>query len=207
VGAQAATYNPTGIHALDPITRQAGGFADAFQHHSMGALHGAAQGAEHLTNYATGGNVAGIRNTMQADDAALNRRESDYQARTSDNSIGSYLGAAAGEIAPWMVGVGEARALGLLPKATGLLGKTASATAGGAIYGAAQPVTGDGSYANQKAAQIGVGAGTGGLLHVGGATVGKLAEGVQYLRNPAAAASKRIASMVGSDPETIAALR
>lgn len=38
----ASNYNPTGIAALNPITRQIGGFLDGLQHHGMNAVHGAA---------------------------------------------------------------------------------------------------------------------------------------------------------------------
>ena len=74
-----------------------------------------------------------------------------------------YAGAAIGEVAPWMVGVGELRAAGLLPKvaATGsrvLAKKGALLAAEGGAMGAAQPVTEGGSYGAQKALQTGIGA-------------------------------------------------
>lgn len=53
-------------------------------------------------------------NLARGIDSYAQKREQEYQAAIPDNAA-SYLGAATGEVAPWMLGIGEARALGLLP--------------------------------------------------------------------------------------------
>jgi len=200
----------------------AGSYADwldAGQHHLMNLPHGLAQLIEHGLNYVSGG---AMQDTVNQDDAALRQREADYQARTPDG-IASYAGAAGGEVAPWMSGIGELRALGLLPKfaaATTLGGKAANvagkagllAAEGGAM-GATAPVTGQGSYADQKAAQVATGVVAAPLTAIGVKTVGGgaklLGAGLRYL-SPAgreAIANSRLAQMLGTDPATEAALR
>ncbi|MES2295351.1 MAG: hypothetical protein V4527_18790, partial [Pseudomonadota bacterium] len=153
----------------------------------------------------------------------LAKREADYQARVPDNA-GSYAGAAVGQVAPWMVGLGEARALGLLPKIAdagpGLLSKLGNvarkggllALEGGAI-GATQPVTGDGSYAQQKGSQVAIGALAapalaGGLSGLG--TASRVAgRAGQYLSPTGreAIANARVDRLLGNDPNALAALR
>lgn len=200
---RAATYNLTGIPG---VSTQLGGVLDAAQHHAMNIPHGIAQLLEHGVNSAAnallpapqqtvGGLVSGqrpqatglarvrqyINDTVASDDAALRQREADYQART-DGNAGSYVGAAIGEVAPWMFGIGEARALGLLPKVEkgqGFLGKAAELAkktgllaAEGGTMGLVQPVTGEGSYGSQKVNQIGVGAGSAPLLAGAGGAAG-----------------------------------
>jgi hypothetical protein len=84
-------------------------FADATQHNAMNVLHGGAQLVTHgLSNLPgrVGNYFAGV---ASKDDAALRQRESDYQARTQDNPS-SYAGAAAGQVAPWLLGAGALRA-------------------------------------------------------------------------------------------------
>lgn len=138
-----ATYNLTGI---PDVSTQIGGMLDAFQHHALSPLHGAAQLVEHGL-----GKLGVISpDTIAQDDAAMRQREEDYQARTAGNA-GSYIGAVPGEVLPWMVGLGELRAAGLLPKVTqgglkGAVKKGGLLAAEGAVMGATQPVLGDGSY-------------------------------------------------------------
>lgn len=68
------------------------------------------------------------------------------------DSTGSYAGATIGEVLPWATGLGEARALGLIPNATKLGGKLGLLGAEGAAMGATQPVTDGGeNYASDKA--------------------------------------------------------
>jgi hypothetical protein len=134
---QPSTYNPTGISALDPVTKQIGGFGDALQHHLMNAPIGIGQLASHSLNAAiqgvAGGSqyAQGVQQRMAASDAQIQQREQAYQART-DGNAGSWPGAVMGEVAPWMTGVGEARAAGLLPtiaktaNVSGLLPKVAN---------------------------------------------------------------------------------
>ena len=89
----------------------------------MNIPHGIAQLVGHGVNAGAnllpeGNAVRGyVNRTVASDDAAMRQREADYQARTSGNA-GSYTGAAAGEVLPWMMGIGALRSAGLLPKAT-----------------------------------------------------------------------------------------
>ena len=56
------------------------------------------------------------------------RRYRHLRGHVTDGNAGSYAGAAVGEVLPWMVGLGEARTSGLLPKVAkgqGFLGKSA----------------------------------------------------------------------------------
>jgi len=76
-------------------------------------------------------------------DQWVKNREDAYQA-TVPNSTGSYLGASIGEILPWATGLGEARALGLIPKVTSTAGKLGLLGTEGAVMGATQPVTNGG---------------------------------------------------------------
>lgn len=158
------------------VAKQLGGFADAAQHHLMNIPHGIAQFAENnlalqsrllpdgnpVTDFLT-------RNAAQTNNA-MREREEAYQQRT-DGNVGSYAGATAGEVVPWMLGIGALRAAGALPKVTqtgakGLAVKGGLLGAEGALMGGVQPVT-DGDYASQKAQQIGVGAVAAPLMAVG----------------------------------------
>lgn len=148
----------------------------------------------------------------------LAQREADYQARVP-NSAAATAGAATGEILPWMTGIGELRAAGILPqvaKGEGFAGKLIEygkkggllALEGGA-YGATQPVTGEGSYARQKGAQVGVGAAAAPVMgSMVGGTVG-LARLSRYL-TPAgreAIAGERLGRLYGTDQGTLDLLR
>lgn len=144
------------------VLDQLGGFAAGALHHVGNIPVGIAQLA---TNAASGvADALGVK-TLNGAATAVNdyarRREQTYQDATAGNA-GSYVGATVGEIAPWLVGVGELRALGMLPKATTLGQRLAPAIAEGATIGAAQPVT-DGNFASGKAEQVGIGAALGGL--------------------------------------------
>lgn len=137
-------------------------------------------------------------------------RENNYQQSVPD-STGSYLGATLGEVLPWATGLGEARALGMLPTATTAAGKLGLLGAEGAAMGASQPVTDGGSdYGADKAKQIAIGGATGPALYGAGKFFGLLGRGVgsvvEHATNPQAVADANIARMYGSDPATIAKL-
>lgn len=147
---------------------------------ALGAIHHAANiplGIVQLATNAAAG-VGDALGTKALDPArnALNRyiqnREQNYQDVTNGN-VASYAGAAAGEVLPWMVGLGELRAAGMLPKAAKLTQKLLPATADGAAVMSAQPVTGD-NYARTKALQVGTGTLTGLAGPVVGAAAGAL---------------------------------
>jgi hypothetical protein len=200
--------------AAAPARNGAVNVADAFQHHVMSPLHGAAQFVEHganaLANRLPDGNaVRGyVNRTVAADDAALASREQAYQQRTPDG-VGATMGAVAGEVAPFLVS-GPARALnavgervaGLLPEGAALSRKLASFGAQGAVMGATQPVT-DGNYASQKGLQVGSGAALGMVLP--GAVAG--ARGIARVSAPIAApqrvANAQLARLFGSDAGTL----
>ncbi|MDQ0010384.1 hypothetical protein J2T07_002574 [Luteibacter jiangsuensis] len=83
-------------------------------------------------------------------------REQAYQQAVPD-SVGSYTGAALGEVLPWATGIGEARALGLLPTASKTLGKLGLLGGEGAAMSAIQPVTNGGQdYGADKAKQVAI---------------------------------------------------
>lgn len=216
-------------------------FGDALQHHLMSPLHGAAQLVEHGVNAAANallpqpeqtmsGLVSGqrpqahglarvrqaINDTVAADDAALAQREANYQARTPDGLAASG-GALIGEVAPWMYGLGELRAAGLLPKIAGTgvkatLKKGAVLAAEGGTIGATQPVTDGGSFAAEKARQIGVGAAAAPVLGAGTAVAGKAAGAAGRLARYATdsgreqIANSRLARLYGVDDATLARL-
>jgi hypothetical protein len=205
-----ATYNLTGVPG---VSTQVGGFLDALQHHALNPIHGAAQLVEH------GLGKLGVISpeTVARDDAAMRQREEDYQARTEGN-LSSYVGAVPGEVLPWMIGLGELRAAGLLPKITqggvkGAAKKGGLLAAEGAAMGATQPVLGEGSYGAQKGAQIATGAIAAPAIAAGlrGASAG--AGGVRQAARYATPggrekiANQRVAKMLGSDPATLQALR
>lgn len=196
-------------------------FNAAAQQHSMNALHGLAQlGVRGLE-------AAGIapRGTSASDQAALSQREADYQARVPD-SAASYAGAAVGEVAPWLVGIGAARGAGLLPQlrplaqTTGLLGKTGGVAARGgllagegALAGAATPVLEADDFGGAKLEQIGVGAALAPVAALGvrgvTGTLGAARQGARYLTpgGREALANQQLLQQFGSDPATLAALR
>lgn len=139
-------------------------------------------------------------------DAYAKTREATYQAGIPTN-VGSVTGATVGELAPWVAGMGALRAAGAIPQATSLAGKLGTLAAEGGAMGAAQPVTGDGSYAGQKAAQVGIGAVTGPLLYGAGKLAGGVKGVVQHVANPQAVADANIAKLFGATPQNITALR
>lgn len=143
------------------------------------------------------------------------------------NSPGAFIGAGMGEIAPWALGIGEARAAGLIPKATSYLGKLRNLALEGGVIGATQPVnTGAGgqtvaglvagtapapSYLSQKAQQIGLGAATGPLAKLGVDSVGLLGSGVknaiQHVANPDVIANQNVARLLGNNAAVSQSLR
>lgn len=187
-------------------------FSSAVQQRALDPLHGLAQlGVRGLE-------AAGIapRGTSAADQAALAQREALYQARTPD-SPASYAGAAVGSLAPWLTGMGELRAAGLLPTvtATGLKGaaiKGGLLGAEGAAMGTATPVL-EGDFGQEKAQQVGVGALLAPLTALGlrgtSAAVGGARNAARYLTpgGREAIANQRLAEQFGAAPETLAALR
>lgn len=74
---------------------------DAIQHRGLDAFHGTAQLLQH------GLGKVGLMSpeTIAQDDAAIARREADYQ-KYNGNTAGGYIGSAVGSVAPWMYGVG-----------------------------------------------------------------------------------------------------
>jgi len=112
---------------------------DAALHHLGNLPLGIAQGVMHL-NAASPIAGSGLKDMTRNLDSYIQRREQSYQQATPDNTA-SYAGATVGEVLPWLTGVGELRALGILPKATTYAGKLGSLALEGGLIGAAQPVT------------------------------------------------------------------
>jgi len=107
------------------------------------------------------------------DEYAANR-ERQYQQDVPD-SAGSYIGATVGEVLPWLTGAAEARAAGLIPKATTRLGRLVLSSLGGGTMSALQPVTNN-NFGSEKAIQTGIGA-------LAGPAAESLAIGGSGLRN------------------------
>lgn len=140
-----ATYNFTGVPG---VSTQIGGALDAFQHRALTPLHGAAQFVEgKLADY---GVIS--PETVAQDDAALRQREADFQARTRGNA-GAKVGGLAGDTA---AAVALTRRIPM--PATGVLPRLVAGGAGGALYGASQPVLDEGDSRLRNTA---IGAGLG----------------------------------------------
>lgn len=180
---------------------------DSFAHHVANLPIGLAQLGMHGANAVSGGSLNG---TTAAYDQWVKNREQAYQQAVPD-STGSYTGAALGEVLPWATGIGEARALGLLPTATKLTGKLGLLAGEGGAMAAVQPVADGGdNYGSDKAKQVAIGGATGPLLYGLSAGAGALGRGVgsavQHVTNPQAVADANIARLYGSDPATVAKL-
>lgn len=200
---------------------------DSFAHHVASVPVGIAQLGMHLAKGAgdlvspsqptMSGLITGKQdgNWMDRQTAAYDKwiqdREQTYQGSVPD-STGSYAGATLGEVLPWATGLGEARALGLIPTATKLGGKLGLLGAEGAAMGATQPVTDGGqNYASDKAKQVAVGAATGPLLYGLGAGAAATKRGVgnvvEHITQPQSIADANIAKLYGNTPEVVAKLQ
>lgn len=154
------------IPRQDPQQKEgnAVGFLDALQHHLTSAPVGLAQLASHGIQSAVHAVAPGstadnsVAQFVGDRDAGLQQQQQAYQNRTQNNA-GTLIGAGIGEIAPWALGIGEAKAAGMLPQAATLPGKIGALALEGGVMGASQPVTnGGGSYWQDKAIQTGSGA-------------------------------------------------
>lgn len=176
---------------------------EALSHHVGNIPVGVAQLATHGANALAGGNLGPATDAV---DQFAKDREDAYQRNVPTN-VGSVVGATAGEVLPWMTGLGELRAAGLIPKATTTAQKVSQLAAEGAAVGAVQPVTSGDSFATTKALQTGIGAVTGPAAYGIGRGVGSVAGGVrtaiQNIRDPGPAADRQIAARFGTDPDTI----
>lgn len=238
-GAQQAapTAAPTDKSLYDQVNDFGNNMGDAFVHHLANIPVGVGQAAAHLANYVGNGglqgqigqqaaqdtynhSLQGLVNPQQLDpsfgdkavsaiDQAVAGREAKYQADVPTNTA-STIGAGLGEVLPWLTGTGELRAAGALPNVTSKLGKLGLLAGEGGVMGAAQPVT-DGDFAKAKAAQIGVGAGTSGLLGGAGLVAGAAKRGVmgalEPVLNPDSVVNENLARLYGSDPATLAKLK
>jgi hypothetical protein len=195
----------------------------AFVHHlgnipvglaQMGA-HGLNQLVQEGSSTAPDGSIGRriadyVASKTGAVDSAVASRESGYQENVPTN-VASLTGATIGEVLPWLTGIGEARAAGLMPTASTALGRLGVLAGEGAAQALPQPVTGGGSYAGQKAAQVGIAAAAAPVAYAAGAGVGKTVSALRgvadHAVNPQAVADANIARLYGSDTQTIAALQ
>lgn len=202
-------------------TDQVGDALSAFGHHAMNALHGGAQFVENTV--AAGANLLpdnpvsrAISRTAASDNQAMKGREAQYQASTPDN-FGSYAGAAAGEVAPFLVG-GVARGLQAAGDVVGSLAskvgpwasRFVSGTTQGGIVGAASPVT-SGDYWDQKGKDVGGSAALGGSIPLVGGAVKSLYQGGKNaflpIVSPSSVVGPTVSNLIGSDPAALAALQ
>src|SRR5690348_11316510 len=140
------SVNPSGAKSLptQSVATQpdaVGSFSDfgnALVHHVENLPLGVAQLALRAPQAATmmagvpsGYTDSGIVDAAKAKfDQYLQNREAQYQKDTPTN-VSSLAGATVGEIAPWMLGIGELRAAGMLPEASTLASKGAALAAEG----------------------------------------------------------------------------
>ncbi len=163
-------------------------FMDGLRHRGLGALHGAAEYVQTgLTNAAElaadkapstiSRSLATLsRRTLERDRQAIKAREAEYQAGRRGGAA-TKIGEVGGAVLPYTVGapakLGGALMSRLAPAGSGLLRRGFAAGTTGGVTGAAagliEPVTGDGNYADQKAAQTVVGG-------IAGAALGPAAE-------------------------------
>lgn len=215
---RAAFYNK----GFSPVAQFMGGALDGLQHHVVNIPVAIAQAGANTGDW-LGNKLLGPRTPSMSElvtgkresfadrmNAGVRSREADYQQRT-DGNAGSYVGAVAGEILPWMTGLGELRAAGMLPKITGgggkaLVQKGGLLAAEGAAMGAGQPVLGEGGYGEQKIQQVAIGAAAAPLT---AGTVSAVGKGARYLTPSGrdAIAAERLAREYGATPEVLAALR
>lgn len=133
-----------------------GDFASAAGHHAAGAFYGAGQLVNHGLDWSAQklpDNPASryIHDATQENDAALRKREADYQASTPDNAW-SYSGAALGEVAPFMFS-GGANALSAIARPGVKAGEwLASKFAPAATSGALSKIAGSGGAGAAKLA-------------------------------------------------------
>ena len=206
-----AAYN----RGFSPVAQFMGGALDGLQHHVANIPVAIAQAGANTGDWIAEqlGIPKSADNFADRMNAGVREREANYQQRTDESQAsraGSFGGAAAGEVLPWMAGIGTLRTAGMLPKVVGT-GAKATAKKGallaaeGAAINSAMPVT-SGNYGTEKAQQMGAGAVAGPLIAGGGKLIGS---GARYLTRGGrdAIANERIARMFGSDPATLAALR
>ncbi len=188
------------IGAGQLATHAAAAVGDAMSQPATNADN-AAQGEPRRTGIA-----GALDNARDSLDAYAKEREQAYQSGIPTN-VGSIAGATLGELGPWVAGLGAARAVGAIPQATSTLGKLGTLAAEGGTMAAAQPVTGDGSYAGQKTLQTVLGAATGPVLYGAGSLAKGVKGVVQHITDPQAVADANIAKLFGASPDTIENLR
>ena len=188
----------TARKVVDSVADNVIGAPVAAIHHAVNAPLGLTQLGAHV--------IPGASGAAAKLDNFIKQRENTYQSGVPTN-VGSVGGAAVGEVAPWALGLGEARAAGYIPKANTLVQKLGTLAAEGGAMGAAQPVTDDGSFAGQKALQVGTGAAVGPLLYGAGKVGGSAVNAARYITNPQAVADNVLAQQFGSTPDIVSKLR
>lgn len=184
--------------AVDTVADNVIGAPVAAAHHAVNAPLGLVQLGAHA--------IPGAGNAAAKLDNFIKQREDTYQSGVPTNA-GSIGGAAVGEVAPWVAGLGSARAAGYLPKATTTLQKLGMLAAEGGAMGASQPVTDGGSFAGQKALQVGTGATAGPLLYGAGKVGGSAVNAARYITNPQAVADNVLSQQFGATPDIVSKLR
>lgn len=190
------------------------GMLDGLQHHLLNIPVAIAQAGVNSGDWIAEkmGIPKSANNAADRANKFVREREQNYQARTDSTpqgKAGSYAGAAVGEVLPWMTGLAQLRAAGILPAIAGK-GFVPTAKKGGMLaleggaMGAAQPVTRGGNFGAEKAKQVGVFAATAPAMAVGGAALGKAGK---YAFNRDAIANERLAQLYGTDEATLAALQ
>lgn len=228
---KASNYNPTGVAALNPVTRQGGALLDGLQHRLTDLPLGIAQLAGNAVNsgvQAVAGDTEwgqGVNARNEAQNQQVAEREADYQQRTGDTA-GSYVGSGLGQALPWVRGLQMARAAGILPslartrdvagvaaKARNVATKVGLLAAEGATVAATLPVTNGEPFWEQKGANVAIGAGATPLVAAGGAgAIATLRGGRQAARyltpgGRETIANQRLAGLLGDDPNILNTLQ
>jgi hypothetical protein len=198
-------------------------YGNAAAHHAANIAYGGLQLGANAAAKIADAVLPADSQERQLDDAeaqkvnqGIAQRETNYQA-TVPTDKASIAGATTGEVLPWMVGIGEAKALGLIPEATTYGGKILQGALTGGGIAATNPVAtpiGDGqpklsdlitgqqplpTYWEDKLKQIGLGTLTGGGVPAVGGLPGKAASLIAGNLSPETQALAQRAQQLGID--------
>jgi len=233
-GVQAAVQQANAEDAAGPSAAQKLGdavyqFGTAEGHHLANAAVGLGQlvghGAQYVANKVLPDDSdlrSQINATVANADRNISNREQAYQAAVP-NTPAAYAGAAAGEVAPWLIEA-PAKALQttgnivskIVPESLPLIRKIVSGGVQGGVVGSTQPVTtptaqndvaalvgGQPSFAAEKAKQVGLGTVTGGAVPVASNILGNIGSLATHALNPRAIAAQNIAEKLGTTPQVL----
>jgi len=216
---------PAGESLFQKVNDFGNNLGDSFVHHLGNTVYGASQLAGHGITEAADATLSPQNSVRQSLDATnanfdnmLQQREQQYQAAVPTNTA-SVIGAALGDVLPFVIGGGETSLPGMISdgadyltsavsKVSPLLQKVFSGGLQGTTYGALNPVTSGANtnYAQQKLAQTGVGAGLGGTAPLIAKVAGALYNAVRPMVDPMSVVRNNfIPRLAGDNPAALAA--